>query len=73
MNVVVLLCSEVGLGVAAAVACCIKATQRGTTAGGGGVNCLPSTADVLADKEQLRNAEYCVAELQYSPFASQSF
>ena len=69
-NLLLMPCSEVGLGVAAAVACCIKASQqRGSN--NDGVSCLPKTSDVLADKQQLKQAEQCLTEIQYSPFAHQ--
>ena len=61
-------CSQVGLGVAAAVACCIKATQHGGIAATHVAACLPDTADVLANKEEFRKAEHCVAQMQYNPF-----
>ncbi len=64
-------CSQVGLGVAAAVACCIKATQHGDGAATHLAPCLPSTQDVLADKEDLRKAEHCIARMQYNPFIPQ--
>ena len=61
-------CSQVGLGVAAAVACCIKQTQQ--DAGRSDTACLPSTKDVLANTNDLKQAEHCIAGIQYSPFAS---
>ena len=61
-----MLCSQVGLGVAAAVACCIKETQG---AGTGDAACLPSTKDVLANTNDLKQAEQCIAKIQYNPFS----
>lgn len=61
-----MLCSQVGLGVAAAVACCVKETQD---AGTSEVSCLPSTKDVLANKHNLKQAEQCIAGMQYNPFS----
>ena len=63
----ILLCSQVGLGVAAAVACCIKETQQG--AGSSDTACLPSTKDVLANTNDLKQAEHCIAGIQYNPFS----
>lgn len=60
------LCSQVGLGVAAAVACCIKETQD---AGTSDTACLPSTKDVLANTNDLKQAEQCIAKIQYNPFS----
>lgn len=64
---VVMLCSQVGLGVAAAVACCIKESLYDT--GTSDMACLPSTKDVLANKNDLKQAEQCVAKIQYNPFS----
>ncbi len=64
-------CSQVGLGVAAAVACCIKATQHAGEAATQVAACLPATADVLADKDAFRKAEHCIAGMQYNPFLPQ--
>lgn len=60
-------CSQVGLGVAAAVACCIKQTQQ--DAGASEVACLPGAKDVLANKDDLKQAEHCIAGIQYNPFS----
>jgi len=64
-------CSQVGLGVAAAVACCIKATQHAGEAATQVADCLPATSDVLADKDAFRKAEHCIAGMQYNPFFPQ--
>ncbi|DBB07785.1 TPA: hypothetical protein ACH3X3_009203 [Trebouxia sp. C0006] len=63
--------SQVGLGVAAAVACCIKATQHAGEAATQVADCLPATSDVLADKDAFRKAEHCIAGMQYNPFFPQ--
>ena len=62
-----MLCSQVGLGVAAAVACCIKESLQDT--GSTDVACLPSTKDVLANKNDLKQAEQCIAKIQYNPYS----
>lgn len=64
---VVMLCSQVGLGVAAAVACCIKESLQDT--GTSDMACLPSTKDVLANIKDLKQAEQCIAKIQYNPFS----
>lgn len=62
-----MLCSQVGLGVAAAVACCVKELQQDD--GTSGTACLPSTKDVLAIINDLKQAEHCITGIQYNPFS----